>query len=88
MSWTQAASDTLQNPTVAKAVAGGTIASGALTAMDWVTQNIGVVASSAGFVLSCVIVVTTIRRHKLEMELLRLKIEDRRKTPREPQPPA
>lgn len=89
-----AASTAMQSPKIAVVVSGGTIGTGASTWLDVIPDDIGKLATLAGFCLSAVLIYNHVRRGSLERDKLRLEIDqikvgwkegvhsDRRKTTR------
>ena len=73
------------NTKIAVVTAAGTTAGGGITALQWIPDDIGKLASLAGAGLSLVLIYTHLRRSsvenkkmELELEILRTKEEERR----------
>ncbi len=73
-----AVSTAMQSPKIAMAVSGGTIGTGASTWLEMIPDNIGKLATLAGFILSTVLIYNHTRKGSLERQKLRLEIESLR----------
>jgi len=68
-----------QIPTVAKAVvAASTVGTGTATAIEWIPVVGGIVATSAGIMLSSVLIYTTLKQHKLKLEILHQELANKK----------
>ncbi len=75
----QLAAGAEQVPTVVKAaVAATTVGSGAATAIEWLPVVSGSLATLAGMILSSVLIYTTLKQHRLKIEILSQELADKR----------
>ena len=72
----QIASDASQSPKIATTVSIATTGSGISTFLEIVPAYAGTVATLMGIILSSVLIVTHLKKHKLEMRLLNRKLEE------------